>query len=72
MPISKAKYEGTKLFEFYEFFTTEYERLNEYIPMSANMGNRLPTLLKSVLEGIQSGEGKLDKVKKCCNRFYIC
>ena len=58
----KAKYEGTKMFEFHEFFVNEYERLNEYIPMSANMGNRLPTLLKSTLEGIKSGDDKLSKV----------
>lgn len=58
----KAEYEGTATFEFYNFFLSNYERLNSYLPSSSNMEHRLPTLLKSTLEGVLSQDNKLDKV----------
>lgn len=58
------KYKGTKTFEFYEFFTKEYERLNSIIPAGYDMGNRLPSLLKSTLESLLTQGDKTDKVKR--------
>lgn len=58
----KAKYEGTKTFEFYEFFLKEYNRLNDNLPMSQRMGHRLPSVMKSTLDAVLSSDKKLNKL----------
>ncbi len=59
----KAKYEGTALFEFYEFFLAEYDRLNKYLPAHSNMEHRLPTIMKSTIERVLNSENKFEQMK---------
>ena len=58
----KSAYEGTALWEFYNFFTEQYDNLNGYLPMSYQMGNRLPSIVKSKLERFMSSEDKKDEL----------
>ena len=58
-----SKYRGTSTFEFYEFFLEEYDKLNKMLPAYAHMGNRLPTVMKSMFESLVTNENKLDNLK---------
>lgn len=57
----KAKYEGTSTFEFYKYFVEEYDRLNANLPLSVQMGHKLPSLMKSTIDAVLSSDNKLKK-----------
>jgi len=57
-----SKYKNTKTFEFYEYFIEEYNSLNMQLPSYANMGDRLPSIMKSAWESLVTSESKVEQL----------
>jgi hypothetical protein len=58
------EYAGTEMEKFYDFFTERYKAENDKLPISYQMGNKLPGILKSKLEIVTTSDDKLDKATK--------
>lgn len=57
-----AKYKGSEMMKFYEFFIDNYQELNDMLPRSSEMGYRLPSILKGTMEVVKSSKDKVGKM----------
>lgn len=64
-------FKGTAILDYYEFYTKNYKYLNDGLPTSSQMGYRLPSLLKSTIELVTTGEGKLEQVKLAAKNSVV-
>ena len=60
----RLKYKGTALEEFYDFFNDTYKELNSYLPGQFDMGNRVPSILKTKLDRLKSSNSTLEELKE--------
>lgn len=66
-----AKYGGTAMHDFLEYFVKEYDRLNRYLPASYKMDNKVPSIQKGFWDKMSTSESKLDMIKDSSTKLFM-